>query len=143
MDLWLLSNNVNTINLYFRKRDNCLTSNYSLVLTNDRCVEYFVKQFEEEKRILPEMFSQMIKENNYNTIYNYLFCIWNISNNRDFIYIFENKNDKYLEKIVQAIKTNKIEKIARIGLLTIKVKHCLKFLESFGISNLLGNPFRH
>ena len=92
-----------------------------LLLTNDRCVDYFVKQFNEDKKILIDMFGNMVKETNYNTVYNYLFCIWNISNNKDFIYIFENKNEKFLEKIVQVIKTNKIEKIARIGLLTIRV----------------------
>jgi hypothetical protein len=63
----------------------------------------------------------MIKESNYNTIYESLFCVWNISNNKNTISLFENKNDKYLEKIVQVIKTNKIDKIARIGLMIIRV----------------------
>jgi hypothetical protein len=101
-----------------------------LLLINDRCVEYFVKEFEQEKKILAEMFGNMVKETNYNTIYNYLFCIWNISNNKDYIYIFENKNEKYLEKIVQVIKTNKIEKIARIGLLIIRVNINLTHLRT-------------
>jgi hypothetical protein len=63
-----------------------------------------------------------IKENNYNTIYESLFCVWNISNNKSTLHLFENKTNKFLEKIVQVIKTNKIDKIARIGLVTIKVK---------------------
>jgi hypothetical protein len=63
----------------------------------------------------------MIKESNYNTIYESLFCVWNISNDKNTISLFENKNDKYLEKIVQVIKTNKIDKIARIGLMIIRV----------------------
>ncbi len=61
------------------------------------------------------------KENNYNFIYELLFLVWNISNVTSTIYLFENKNDQYLEKIVQVIKTNKIDKIARIGLMTIRV----------------------
>jgi hypothetical protein len=64
----------------------------------------------------------MIKESNYNTIYESLFLVWNISNDKNTISLFENKNDKYLEKIVQVIKTNKIDKIARIGLMIIRVR---------------------
>jgi len=63
----------------------------------------------------------MMKENNYNTIYEALFCVWNISNDPNTIKIFENKNDKMVEKIVQVIKTNKIDKIARIGLMVLRV----------------------
>lgn len=63
----------------------------------------------------------MLKENNYNTIYEALFCVWNISNDPNTINIFENKNQKLVEKIVQVIKTNKIDKIARIGLMIIRV----------------------
>ena len=64
----------------------------------------------------------MIKESNYNTIYESLFLVWNISNDKNTISLIENKNDKYLEKIVQVIKTNKIDKIARIGLMIIRVR---------------------
>jgi hypothetical protein len=35
--------------------------------------------------------------------------------------IFENKKDNFLETIVSVIKTNKIDKIARVGLMIIKV----------------------
>lgn len=99
-----------------------MTSNFSLILTFDPCVEFFVSTLDNEKRCLQELFNLMIKESNYNTIYEALFCVWNISNNPSTINHFENKNEKYLEKIVQVIKTNKIDKIARIGLLTIRVK---------------------
>lgn len=92
-----------------------------LLLTNDRCIEYFIKNFDKENKVLVEIFGNMIKETNYNTIYNYLFCVWNITNNKEYNYLFETRNDKYLEKIVQVIKTNKIEKITRIGLLIIRV----------------------
>jgi hypothetical protein len=70
-----------------------------------------------------------MKENNYNTIYEALFCVWNISNHPDTIKIFEKKNDKLVEKIVQVIKTNKIDKIARIGLMTIRV-NLINFFKS-------------
>jgi hypothetical protein len=92
-----------------------------LILTVDQNVEYFVNQLDLDKRCIQEIFGLMLKESNFNIIYEALFCLWNISNNRTAIKIFENKNDKYLEKIVQVIKTNKIDKIARIGLAIIKV----------------------
>jgi hypothetical protein len=106
---------------FFSKRENCLTANLSLILTFDPCVDFFISQFDSEKRSVAEIFNLMIKENNYNTIYESLFCVWNISNDKNTISLFENKNDKYLEKIVQVIKTNKIDKIARIGLMIIRV----------------------
>ena len=106
----------------FSKRENCLTSNFSLILTFDLCVEFFISQFDSEKRSVSEIFNLMIKESNYNTIYESLFLVWNISNDKNTISLFENKNDKYLEKIVQVIKTNKIDKIARIGLMIIRVR---------------------
>jgi hypothetical protein len=103
------------------KRDNSLTSNFSLILSFDPCVDYFCTTFEAEKHCLSELFTLMLKENNYNTIYESLFCVWNISNYKSTLHLFENKSNKFLEKIVQVIKTNKIDKIARIGLVTIKV----------------------
>jgi hypothetical protein len=104
-----------------KKRDNCLTSNLMLILSIDACADYFVKQFEKEYLCLKEIFYIMIKENNYNTIYESLFCIWNISNNKNLLWLFDNKHMKYLENIVQVIKTNKVDKIARIGLMIIRV----------------------
>jgi hypothetical protein len=110
------------------KRDNTFTSNFSLILSFDPCVEYFCSSFESEKHGLSELFNLMFKESNYNTIYESLFCLWNISNNKSTINLFENKHNKYLEKIVQIIKTNKIDKIARIGLVIIKVSLSIYFL---------------
>ncbi|MCQ2816155.1 MAG: hypothetical protein MJ252_02705 [archaeon] len=102
------------------KRDNCLTSNCCLLLTNDECVDYFTGQFNEEKQCIRILFDLMLKESNVNIIYESLFCIWNISNNKNYFYLFEKTNDNYIETIIQTIRTNKIDKIARIGLLTIK-----------------------
>lgn len=65
---------------------------------------------------------EVMKKDNFNIIYEALFAIWNISNFEQNIEIFENKRDHYLETIVSVIKTNKIDKIARVGLMIIKVK---------------------
>jgi hypothetical protein len=92
------------------------------MLTYDLCVDFFVSQFDLEKRSVQELFNFMIRESNYNTIYESLFCVWNISNSKNTLKLFENKLDRHLEKIVQVIKTNKIDKIVRIGLLTIRVR---------------------
>lgn len=62
-----------------------------------------------------------MKKDNYNIIYESLFAIWNISNFTEYISIFESKYDNFLETIVSVIKTNKIDKIARVGLMIIKV----------------------
>ena len=78
--------------------------------------------------MIQEFFDFMIKsDSNYNLIYESLFSVWNLSYNRSSLSLFENKNEKYLEKIVQVIKTNKIDKIVRIGLMTIKVNRILIF----------------
>lgn len=102
------------------KRDNCLTSNCCLLLTNDECLEYFVTKFNEDKKCIKEIFNLMIKETNINIIYESLFTVWNISNNKSYFYIFEDSNVNYIECIIQTIRTNKIDKIARIGLQIIK-----------------------
>jgi hypothetical protein len=65
---------------------------------------------------------EVMKKDNFNIIYEALFAIWNISNFSENVEIFETKRDKYLEIIVSVIKTNKIDKIARVGLMIIKVK---------------------
>jgi plasmid replication initiation protein len=57
---------------------------------------------------------------NINIIYESLLCLWSISSNKKYFEIFENKNNKYIEKIVQVIRTNKIDKVARIGLMTLQ-----------------------
>ena len=102
------------------KRDNCLTSNLSLILTIDSCIEYFTTTFDDDKKCIRQLFELMLTETNINTIYESLFCMWNISNNSKYLTLFEKKNENYIEKIVQVIRTNKIDKVARIGLMTIK-----------------------
>ena len=66
---------------------------------------------------------EVMKKDNFNIIYEALFAIWNISNFAENIEIFESKRDNYLETIVSVIKTNKIDKIARVGLMIIKVNY--------------------
>ena len=102
------------------KRDNCLTSNLSLILTIDSCLEYFTTTFDDDKKCIRQLFELMLTETNINTIYESLFCMWNLSNNKQFLSLLEKKNENYIEKIVQVIRTNKIDKVARIGLMTIK-----------------------
>lgn len=102
-------------------RENCLTSNLCLLLTIDPLLEEFYKEFDPKTKCVSLLFEHMTKEDsNINTIYESLFCMWNISNNKEYLEIFENQNEKYIEKLVQVIRTNKIDKIARIGLMTIK-----------------------
>jgi hypothetical protein len=108
--------------LTFRKRENCFTSNLSLILTVDSSVDLLLSHVDHGKKMVLELFDFMTKsDSNYNIIYEALFCVWNISNNKNTLKLFEVKHDKYVEKIVQVIKTNKIDKIVRIGLMTIKV----------------------
>ncbi len=93
-----------------------------MITTYDLCVDLLFTNLDNGKKIIQEFFDFMIKaESNYNLIYESLFCVWNLSNSRKTISLFENKNEKCLEKIVQVIKTNKIDKIVRIGLMTINV----------------------
>lgn len=104
-----------------KQRDSCLTSNFSLLLTIDDNIDYFLSEFNEECPCMRKLFELMVEpETNTNIIYESLFCMWNISNNRKYIKIFENRENKYIEKIVQVIRTNKIDKVARIGLMTLK-----------------------
>jgi len=90
------------------------------LFTRDECILYFLKLFDSDKIILKALFSIM-KKDNFNIIYEALFAVWNISNFSENIEIFENKYDNFLETIVSVIKTNKIDKIARVGLMIIKV----------------------
>lgn len=90
------------------------------MFTRDECILYFLKLFDSDKIILKALFSIM-KKDNFNIIYEALFAVWNISNFSENIEIFENKYDNFLETIVSVIKTNKIDKIARVGLMIIKV----------------------
>jgi hypothetical protein len=94
-----------------------------MITTYDPCVELLLNGLDNGKKMIQEFFDFMIKsDSNYNLIYESLFTVWNLSNNKNTISLFENKHEKYLEKIVQVIKTNKIDKIVRIGLMTIKVR---------------------
>ena len=102
-----------------------LTSNLMLLLSVAEGAEYFVDEFDRELQCLPYLFKKMIEESNYNTIYEYLFTIWNITNNKQLSWVFENKKNNYVSNILQVIKTNKVDKIARIGLMTLRVKFYL------------------
>lgn len=62
-----------------------------------------------------------MKKDNFNIIYEALFAVWNISNFTENVQLFESKHENFLESIVSVIKTNKIDKIARVGLMIIKV----------------------
>ena len=103
-------------------RDSCLTSNLSLLLTIDENIDYFLgKEFNKEYNHLRKIFDLMTDADiNINIIYESLLCLWSISSNKKYFYIFENKTSKYIEKIVQVIRTNKIDKVARIGLMTLQ-----------------------
>ena len=105
-----------------QNRHSCLTSNLSLLLTIDENLEYFLgEEFNKEYNHLRKIFDLMTDADiNINIIYESLLCLWSISSNKKYFYIFENKNNKYIEKIVQVIRTNKIDKVARIGLMTLQ-----------------------
>ena len=104
-----------------KQRDSCLTSNLSLLLTIDENIDYFLGKFNEEFPCIRKIFELMTEaDNNINIIYESLLCMWNISSNKKYFYFFENKDNKYIEKIVQVIRTNKIDKVARIGLMTLQ-----------------------
>jgi hypothetical protein len=104
-----------------KQRDSCLTSNLCLLLTIDENIDYFLGEFNEESPCIRKLFELMTEADiNINIIYEALVCMWNISSNKKYFYFFENKEQKYIEKIVQVIRTNKIDKVARIGLMTLK-----------------------
>ena len=105
-----------------KNRDSCLTSNLSLLLTIDDNIDYFLgKEFNQDYNHLRKIFELMTDADiNINIIYESLLCLWSISSNKKYFYIFEDKNNKYIEKIVQVIRTNKIDKVARIGLMTLQ-----------------------
>ena len=84
------------------------------MLSLPETVELFVKYND-----LGIIFIRLNSEECYNTIYEYLFIIWNISNNKDTLYIFE--NEEYVTIILKVIKLNNADKIIRIGMMIIKV----------------------
>ena len=104
-----------------KQRDSCLTSNLALLLTIDENIEYFLGEFNEQFPCIRRLFELMTESDiNINIIYESLLCMWNISSYKKYFYFFENKKHKYIEKIVQVIRTNKIDKVARIGLMTLQ-----------------------
>ena len=104
-----------------KQRDSCLSSNLSLLLTIDENVDYFLDDFNKDFPCVRKIFELMTdSDNNINIIYECLLCIWNISNNKKNFSFFEQRESQYIEKIVQVIRTNKIDKVARIGLMTLK-----------------------
>jgi hypothetical protein len=104
-----------------KQRDSCLTSNLALLLTIDENIEYFLGEFNEQFPCIRRLFELMTESDiNINIIYESLLCMWNISSYKKYFYFFENKEHKYIEKIVQVIRTNKIDKVARIGLMTLQ-----------------------
>lgn len=103
-----------------KKRDNCFTSNLALLLSNDVGLACFIEDFK-SKRIIPELMNILTKEYSINTVYESLMCIWNITNSDKYLTLFENRDEKLVEKLIQVIKTNKVEKIVRIGALIVKV----------------------
>ena len=112
------SYNYNTLNN--KSKDNSFTSNMVLLLSNESGLESFVENFK-HKRILNELFEILEKEYSVNTTYESLICVWNISNSDRYKNIFEDRSNNCLEKVIRIIKTNKVEKIIRIGSLIIKV----------------------
>ena len=104
-----------------KQRDSCLTSNLALLLTIEENIEYFLGEFNEQFPCIRRLFELMTESDiNINIIYESLLCMWNISSYKKYFYFFENKEHKYIEKIVQVIRTNKIDKVARIGLMTLQ-----------------------
>jgi hypothetical protein len=133
-----------------QQRDSCLTSNFSLLLTIDDIVDYFLGEFNKEYPVIRKLFELMTQADiNINVIYESLLCMWNISSNKKNFPFFENKESKYIEKIVQVIRTNKIDKVARIGLMTlqnlldsqicVEILFDIKFMQT--ISILLTNKW--
>ena len=104
-----------------KQRDSCFTSNLSLLLTIEDNIDYFLGKFNEEFYCIRKIFELMTEADiNINIIYESLLCMWNISSYKKYFYFFEDKEHKYIEKIVQVIRTNKIDKVARIGLMTLQ-----------------------
>ena len=79
-----------------QNRHSCLTSNLSLLLTIDENLEYFLgEEFNKEYNHLRKIFDLMTDADiNINIIYESLLCLWSISSNKKYFYIFENKNSK-------------------------------------------------
>lgn len=105
------------------KRDNCYTSNLCLLLSNDIGLQVAIDEF--KKKVMSDLYGILSKDYSINTVYEALLCVWNFTYNENYIPVFESRDEKLVEKIIQVIKSNKVEKIVRIGSQIIKV--LLKF----------------
>lgn len=111
---WVMNYNISKD----KKKDSFVTSNLYIILSNDRGLESFLGK---NSKLLSELISIISRNYNINTVYESIFCLCNIANNENYFYVFEKDNGLVLEKLVQVIKLNKVEKIIRIGALCIKV----------------------
>ena len=131
-----------------RKRDNAFTSNLCLILSNEVALDIFINTFK-TKRPVNELINIMTKDYSINSVYEALFCIWSISNSDKHKNLFENRDLALVEKTIQVIKTNKVEKIVRIGCLLVKnlllSESTLEILIDFQfiktVKNLLSNKW--
>ena len=126
-DKILLENCQKIINWNYKRfsidktRKSCLTSNLCLLLTIDDFAEIFINEIDKEYDLIRNLYEFMQEADiNINIIYESLFCLWNLSNNKKFFSVFEKKGEDRVQKIAQVIRTNKIDKVARIGLLIIE-----------------------
>ena len=102
-----------------KKKDNFLTSNLYIILSNDKGLQCFLEEY--SNRALKELIGIMSRDVAINIIYECIFCVWNIANSPKYISILENNTEGILDKLIQVIKLNKVEKIIRIGALCVKV----------------------
>lgn len=102
-----------------KKKDNLLTSNLYIILSNSHGLQCFLE--DKSNKGLKEIISIMSREVSINIVYESIFCVWNIANSPKYIHIFENNTEGIFDKLIQVIKLNKVEKIIRIGALCIKV----------------------
>jgi len=102
-----------------RKRTCFLTSILYIVMSHDSGLQCFLEVI---TRGLSELVNIMVREYSINIVYESIFCVWNISNSEKYITIFEENQENIIDKLIQVIKLNKVEKVIRIGTLCIKVK---------------------
>jgi hypothetical protein len=102
-----------------RKRTCFLTSILYIVMSHDKGLQCFLEVI---TRGLSELVNIMVREYSINIVYESIFCVWNISNSDKYIHIFEENQENIIDKLIQVIKLNKVEKVIRIGTLCIKVK---------------------
>ena len=101
-----------------RKRTCFLTSILYIVMSHDKGLQCFLEVI---TRGLSELVNIMVREYSINIVYESIFCVWNISNSDKYMNIFEENQENIIDKLIQVIKLNKVEKVIRIGTLCIKV----------------------